>query len=355
MVSLAEDGSVTPPKSKQRSTINEVAERAGVAKTTVSHALSGKRPVAPETRERIFAAMRELQYSPSPIARRLAGSPSHTIALVLPLASPSISDVEVRFIAAIGEVVNRRGYTFLTLTSPQVDVDELRRIVYSGLVDGVVLMRIQVRDERVKLLKDADIPFVMIGRTRDNKDLTYVDLNGEAAIGLAIEYLLRLGHRSIGFICPDDLNFAFAYRIMKGYEKSCRQYELEPVTVAAEMAADAGYRATVILLEEHPETTAVIVWSDVVAVGVVSALRDKGYGIPEEISVISFDRSEHLHLASFDLTVIDTRPEVIGAQAANMLLDMLKNEPLVETQILLPPLLISGRSTAKRVATAALS
>ncbi len=342
---------MTSAKSKQRSTINEVAERAGVAKTTVSHALSGKRPVAPETRERIFAAMRELQYSPNPIARRLAGSPSHAVALVLPLGSPSISDVEVRFIAAIGDVINRRGYTFLTLTSPQVEVNELRQIVYSGLVDGVVLMRIQMRDERVKMLKDANVPFVMIGRTRDNKGLTYVDLNGEAAIGLALDYLLQLGHHSIGFICPEDLNFAFAYRIMRGYEKSCQEHELQPIIAPAGMAADGGYRAMVTLLSKHPDITAVIAFSDIVAVGAVSALRDKGYRVPEEMSVISFDRSEYLHLASFDLTVIDTRPEVIGAQAANMLLDMLKNEPLVETQILMPPLLISGNSTARRAAT----
>jgi DNA-binding LacI/PurR family transcriptional regulator len=343
---------VTPSKSKQRSTINEVAERAGVAKTTVSHALSGKRPVAPETRERIFAAMRELQYSPSPIARRLAGSPSHAIALVLPLASPSISNVEVRFIAAIGDVVNQRGYTFLTLTSPQVDVADLRQIVFSGLVDGAVLMRIQVRDERVKLLKEADIPFVMIGRTHDNKGLTYVDLNGEAAICQAVEYLLQLGHQVIGFVCPEDLSFAFAYRIMKGYEKCCSQRDLKPVAVAAGMAADAGYRATITLLNEHPDMTAMIVWSDVVAVGVISALRDKGCRIPEDISVISFDRSEHLHLASFDLTVIDTRPEVIGAQAANMLLDVLQGEAPPQPQILMPPLLISGKSTARRAVSA---
>ncbi len=293
--------------------------------------------------------MRDLQYSPSPIARRLAGSPAHAIALVLPLASPSISDVEVRFIAAIGEVINRHGYTFLTLTSPQVNVNDLRRIVYSGLVDGVVLMRIQVHDDRVKLLKDGNIPFVMIGRTRANKGLTYVDLNGEAAIGLALEYLLQLGHHSIGFISPEDLNFAFAHRMMRGYKDSCQQHGLPPISVPAGMSAEAGYQATSTLLDKYPATTAIIVWSDVVAVGVVSALRDKGHRIPEDISVISFDRSEHLHLASFDLTVIDTRPEVIGAQAANMLLDLVRNVPLPESQILMPPLLINGKSTARHV------
>jgi LacI family transcriptional regulator len=338
--------SVTPRKSKSRPTINEVAKRAGVAKTTVSHAISGKRPVAPATRERIFKAMGDLQYSPSPIARRLAGSPSHTIALVLPLASPTFADVEVRYIASIGAVVNQHGYTFLTLTAPQVNVDDLRQIVYSGLVDGVLLMRIQQKDERVKLLRETDIPFVLIGRTRDNKGLTLVDLNGEAAIGLAVDYLVELGHHSIGFICPEDLNFAFAYRIVKGFEKSCAKQQLPRIMSPAVWSADAGYRATLALIEQHPEVTAIIVWSEVVTVGAVSALRDIGRKVPDDISVISFDRSEHLHLASADLTVIDTRPEAVGGQAAQMLINLLEDKPLEREQILMPPLLITGKSTA---------
>jgi len=338
---------VTPRKTKPRPTINEVAKRAGVAKTTVSHAISGKRPVAAATRDRIFKAMHDLQYSPSPIARRLAGSPSHTIALVFPLASPTITDVEVRYIASIGAVVNQHGYTFLTLTAPQVNVDDLRQIVYSGLVDGVLLMRIQQKDERVKLLRETDIPFVLIGRTRDNKGLTYVDLNGEVAIGLAVDYLVELGHHAIGFICPDDLNFAFAYRIVKGFEKSCEKHQLPLIMSPAASSADAGYRATLALLDQHPEVTAIVVWSEVVTVGAVSALRDSGRKVPEEISVVSFDRSEHLHLASADLTAIDTRPEAVGGQAAQMLISLLEGHPLDHQQVLMSPLLISGKSAMR--------
>jgi DNA-binding LacI/PurR family transcriptional regulator len=338
---------VTSRKAKPRPTINEVAQRAGVAKTTVSHAISGKRPVAPATRERIFKAMDELQYSPSPIARRLAGSPSRAIALVLPLASSTFADVEVRYIASIGTVVNQHGYTFLTLTAPQVNVDNLSQIVYSGLVDGVLLMRIQQKDERVKLLREADVPFVMIGRTRDNKGLIYVDLNGEAAIGLAVDYLVELGHQAIGFISPEDLNFAFAQRIVKGFEQSCEQHQLPLIMSPASWSADAGYRATLALLDQHPEVTAIVVWSEVVAVGTISALRDMGRKVPEDISLISFDRSEHLHLASSDLTVIDTRPEAVGGQAAQMLIDLLEHKPLERRQILMPALLISGKSTTR--------
>ena len=342
---------MTPRKViKPRSTITEVAQRAGVAKTTVSHALSGKRPVAPDTRERIFKAMQELQYAPNPIARRLAGSPGHTIALVLPLASPTIADVEVRYIASIGAVVNQHGYTFLTLTAPQVNVDDLRQIVYSGLVDGVLLMRIQQKDERVKLLRETDIPFVMIGRTRGNDGLMYVDLNGEAAIGLAVDHLVELGHSQIGFICPDDLNFAFAHRIVKGFEKACQKHQLAVIMAPAAWSAEAGYQALGSLLEQYPDLSAVIAWSEVVTVGVLSALHDRGRKVPEDLSVISFDRSEHLHLASADVTAIDTRPEAVGAQAAQMLIHILKDEPVDHAHVLMPPLLIQGKSTEARPA-----
>jgi DNA-binding LacI/PurR family transcriptional regulator len=199
----------------------------------------------------------------------------------------------------------------------------------------------------VKLLRETDIPFVLIGRTRDNKGLTYVDLNGEAAIGLALDYLVELGHHAIGFICPEDLNFAFAHRIVKGFEKSCEKHQIPLVMSPAVWSADAGYRATLALLDQHPEVTAIVVWSEVVTVGAVSALRDSGRKVPEDISVISFDRSEHLHLASADLTVIDTRPEAVGGQAAQMLINLLENQPLEHEQILMPPLLISGKSTAR--------
>jgi DNA-binding LacI/PurR family transcriptional regulator len=333
-------------KTKQRSTMKEVAERAGVAKTTVSHAISGKRPVAPDTREKIFAAMRDLRFTPNPIARRLAGSANHAIALVFPLASQSLAAVELRYLNSIGEVVNRGDYTFLTLTSPRVRVDDLRKVLYSGMLDGVILMRINIDDDRVELLRESGVPFVMVGRTRNNDGLIYVDLDVEAAIDLAINQLLELGHQHIAFICSDDLSFGFAYRLMKGYEKSCRKHHLDQVTVPAGWSDDAGYRAMRSVMDEHPEVTGVICWSDVVAVGAISALRAAGRRIPQDMSLISFDRSEHLPLASSDLTIIDTRPEAIGAQAARMLLSLLNEERPQPDQVLVPPRLIGGRSTA---------
>jgi len=133
---------------KTQVTIQDVAKRTGVAKTTVSHALSGKRPVAPETRERIFATMRELNFRPNPIARRLAGGSGHAVALVYPLASPSLSAVELRFIYSIAEVVNRSEYTFITLSSPRIEIHDMQQMILSGMVEGIILTRIYMTDAR---------------------------------------------------------------------------------------------------------------------------------------------------------------------------------------------------------------
>jgi DNA-binding LacI/PurR family transcriptional regulator len=177
--------------------------------------------------------------------------------------------------------------------------------------------------------------------------LVYVDLDAEAAIDLAVNHLMELGHTQIAFICPDDLAFGFAYRLMKGYEKSCRKNHLAQITIPASWSDDAGYRAMRSLLDEHPSLTGAISWSDVVAVGAIGALHDAGRRIPQDMSLISFDRSEHLPLASSKLTIVDTRPELIGTQAARMLLSLLNEELPHPSQVLVPSRLISGHSTAR--------
>jgi len=330
---------------KARVTIQDVAERAGVTKTTVSHAISGKRPVARDTRERIFAAMRELNFRPNPIARRLAGEWSHSIALVYPLASPSLSAVELRFITSIADVVNRSQYSFLTLSSPHVGLNDLKQMIGSGLIDGIILMRIYMNDERVDWLKKENVPFVMIGRTIDNQGLVYVDLDSAAAIDMAVEHLAQLGHQRIVFIHPDDIEFGFAYRLLEGYRRTCAQRGLEALAEPAALSDEAGYRAMLALLSRHPDLTGVIVWSDVVTVGVIQALNERRRLIPDDVSLVSFDRSAQLQLASSDLTIVDTRAEEVGYTAARMLFDLMDGQTLEHPQVLVAPQLLASEST----------
>ena len=331
-----------------------MAKRAGVTKTTVSHAtlkgvpVSGKRPVAAETRERVLAAMRELNFRPNPIARRLAGGSGRAVALVYPLASPTLSAVELRFITSIADVVNRSDYTFLTLSSPRIEIDDLQQIVMSGLADGIILMRIYLDDPRVDLLVRENVPFVMVGRTADTRGLAYVDLDSTAAIDMALTHLAQFGHRRVAFIHPDDVEFGFAYRLLDGYRRACQAHGLDVLAEPAALSDEAGYRAISTLLERCPDLTGAIVWSDVVTVGVIRALNELNRLIPDDMSVVSFDRSAQLRLVSSDLTIVDTRAEEVGATAARMLLDMLDGRTLERRQALVAPQLLVGESTGPR-------
>ncbi len=330
---------------KRRVTIQDVAERAGVAKTTVSHAISGKRPVAPDTRDRVFAAVRELNFRPNPIARRLAGGSGRAVALVYPLASPSLSAVELRFINSIAEVVNRSEYTFLTWSSPHVELGDLQHMILSGLVDGIILMRINMVDARVDLLKREGVPFVLIGRTADNNGLAFVDLDSVAAMDMALDHLVRLGHQRIAFIHPDETDFGFSHRLVEGHRRACERRGLAILAEPAALSDEAGYRAMLALLKRHPELTAVVIWSDVVAVGAIRALQERNQMIPADISLISFDRSDQLRLVSSELTIIDTRAEDVGAGAARLLLDILDGHMPERRQVLVAPRMIVGQST----------
>lgn len=330
---------------KAQVTIQDVARRAGVAKTTVSHAISGKRPVAADTRERIFAAMRELNFKPNPLARRLAGGSGRSIALVYPLASPTLSAVELRFITSIAEVVNRSDYTFLTLSSPHVGVAELQQMVLSGIIDGIILMRIYLNDPRVELLAHEKVPFVMIGRTADTQGLSYVDLDSAVAIDMALSHLTKLGHTRIAFIHPDDQEFGFAHRLLEGHRRACERRALPMIAEPAALSDESGYRAIAALLNRQPDLTSVVIWSDVVATGVIRALNERNISIPNDISLISFDRSVQLQLASSDLTILDTRAEEVGMTAAHMLIDMLNGRTLEHHQVLVTPKLLAGEST----------
>ena len=334
------------PSKKGRVTIQDVAAHAGVAKATVSHAISGKRPVASQTRERIFAAMRELDFRPNLIARRLAGGASHTIALIYPLASATLSAVELRFISSIADVVNRTGYSFLALSSPHVELGALHSLIGCGLVDGVILMRIYLLDARMDLLKHENIPFVMIGRAAENHDVAFVDLDSAKAMEDVVDHLVQLGHRRIGFVCPDDQDFGFAFRLVQAYQQTCGKHGLPILAEPASMSDEAGYWAMCELLKRDAELTGVIVWSDVVTSGVMRTLNERQRAVPDDISVASFDRSAQLRLVSSDLTVIDTRAEEVGAQAASMLLDMLSGRTLEQQQVLIAPKLLLGESTA---------
>ena len=128
-------------------TISDVAAKAGVSKSTVSHALSGKRPISEKTRQRILKAVDELGYRPDPVARSLAAGARHQgIGFVFPLLVPEIDGLEVRFIAGASAVINAADYAFILLTHLDDGTQHIEQFAASGLAEGFILMQVQWND-----------------------------------------------------------------------------------------------------------------------------------------------------------------------------------------------------------------
>jgi DNA-binding LacI/PurR family transcriptional regulator len=329
----------------KRATISDVAAAAGVTKSTVSHALSGKRPVAPETRARIDRAIHDLGYQPHPVAQRLATGRSHTIGFLYPLYASEFSGLEMKFITGAATVINQADYVFALLTPPDRRGDNVATFMQRGLLDGVILMQVQLCDPRIEMLKRSGVPFVLIGRCLDNTGLTFIDLDIDLAITQCVEHLTALGHRHLAYLCLDDPDLGFAARANQAYAAACRRDDLPLVTPACDLTAESGAQVTAALLAERPETTALIVWNDLAAWGALQTLQGLGRRVPEDISLICFDLSTVANVVPLKPTVVDIRPREMAAEAARMLLAQLDAGEPAATQVLLEPKLIVGETT----------
>lgn len=176
--------------------IDEVARAAGVSISTVSYALSGKRPVSAATRTRIESAVEELGYRANAGARMLAGSRTQIFALSEPFRPDTFAPTHMALVLATSIAARRQDYDILLLTEEDA-ADGMRRVADSGLVDGILVLDVAPADRRVALARQLDIPSIFIGVPDDHHGLTCVDLDFEAAAALAVDRLVEAGHR-----CP---------------------------------------------------------------------------------------------------------------------------------------------------------
>lgn len=327
----------------KRPTIADVAARAGVSRSTVSYALSNKRPISVETRERVQEAIEELGFRPNAAAKRLASrEQSRNIGFVLPLVAPEMTGLEMKFIAGASSVINQADYTFTLLAHSDRSPENLLRFAQSGLVDGFILLEVYMHDERVELLRQEEIPFVLVGRCEDNSGLTYVDVDVRQGMESSFKHLTALGHNAIAYFFKDDDEYGFSVRALDEFFAACERYGTVPLTQPCDLSPEDGEVAMNSLLDRHPEITAAIVWSDIPTVGAVQAVQARGRQIPGEFSIICQQHSYISNLASFLPAVIDIRADEMAAQAAQFMIDLLEDQSIDQPQLLFSPKLILG-------------
>ena len=332
------------------STMLDVAKRANVALSTVSYALNNTRPVSDETRQRIFKAMEDLGYRPHAMARGLASKRSRIIALLFPNPERGLGITELEFVTHAADAARENGYNLVLWPSEMHDPEELRAFALQGLVDGVIVMEVRLNDERINLLREIDFPFSMIGRCADTTGLGYVDIDFERTMRDAVDYLAELGHKQIAFLNQSQSAFDSGYgpvvRSRVEFPKAIQAAGVEGISRFCRPAPQAGYEATKELLAECPELTAMITLNERAVPGIMRALADRDWHIPDDFSLIVIGSSARMaEMMTPPLTTSDIAVAKLSRLGVELLIQQLEAGEREPTQELIPCSLVLRGST----------
>jgi LacI family repressor for deo operon, udp, cdd, tsx, nupC, and nupG len=313
----------------RRPTIADVARRAGVSQAAVSLAVNGRPGVGEDTRARVIEAARELGWRPSASARALTEARTRAIGLVLE-RDPAHLEVDsffVRFLSGVERALAPADYALLLQLVPPGGAratGAYERLAAAGRVDGFLLTDVEVSDPRFAPLQAAGLPAVIAGRPVADAPFGWVETEHASGMTAAVEHLVALGHERIAFLGGLAAHEHVQSRLAC-WRSTLAAAGLEPGRVVhAEASGVAAERA----LDERP--TAVACTSDVLALALVAAARERGLAVPGDLSVTGFDDSALAALSSPPLTSVRVDYAEFGEAAAAALLAAIGGDPAPE-------------------------
>jgi DNA-binding LacI/PurR family transcriptional regulator len=332
-------------------TLADVATHAGVAQSTVSYVLSGKRTISQSTRRRVERSIRELGYRPHAGARALASRRTNVLALVTPLRPDLSTAVAMEFVISVVAAARGHAHDVLLLTNDE-GPEGLRRAAGTALVDGFVLMDVQLRDQRIPVLRDLGLPAVLIGAPNDTSGLTCVDLDFTGAGARCVDHLADLGHGAIAFIGPSDEAYrrgsGFAVRTLAGVtaQAAARHVDCDPLTCGGTREDVEAVLERV--LSAEPRVTGIVIHNETVLPMVLDALRAHGRGVPDDISVVAIAPDDIAEAARPAVSAVNVPAEEMGQRAVDLLMSKLAGNAELTTTLLAPRLLVRASSGAPR-------
>ncbi|MEU3186083.1 LacI family DNA-binding transcriptional regulator [Streptomyces sp. NPDC006923] len=276
-------------------TIRDVAQRAGVAPSTVSYVFNGSRSISEETRVRVQEAVDALGYHPRASARTLRSSRTHVIALALPRAAGLQHSVDGRFAIDVSDAANSLGYDLL-LTTSQDKAGGLRRVALSGLADAAVLMAVDMEDARIDVVRELAFPAALIGRPADEDALPWTDLDWEEAAVLAVRELAAAGHRDLVYLAPAESEVlgrrSYALRGIAGAHRGARATGTAVQVVHSVNDAAGLARRLHSLLADRAhhgagrQPTALVVQHPSAHHHILTSVAAAGLRVPEDLTVV---------------------------------------------------------------------
>jgi LacI family transcriptional regulator len=330
-----------------RVTLKDIADKSGFSITTVSRALAGYDDVNEQTRQSIVDLAVSMGYQPNLVARQLRHQRTNTIGMIIPANDQGFSDdFFSELMMGVGHAATLYGYDLLlsAQTTTENEMAAYRRLAGGRRVDGVVVARTRRDDPRIEYLKQQGFPFVVSGRNPlgQPSDFPYIDVDSQLGIKLMVRHLVELGHRHIGLLLPPP-EMAFTPYRLTGYHEGLAEAGLpyqESYILHGDLKRSGGYQATLQLLSTAPQLTAVVACNDLMALGAISAIQERGLRVGTDIAVSGFDDIPAAEYSTPPLTTIRQPIYEIGQRLFEMLMRIIQRHPLEETHILLEPALV---------------
>jgi LacI family transcriptional regulator len=333
-----------------RATLKDVAREAGVHPGTASRALNEETRalVNAETAQRVMAAAETLGYRPNPIARGLKTSRSYTVGVLIPdLTNPLFPPI----VRGIQDGLEEAAYTPL-IANTDNDLDRERadfEAMRARHVDGFITATARRDHGLLEDFAKAGLPVVLVNRRLEDGAISSVVGDDRTGVGLAVEHLVGLGHRRIAHLAgPQELSTGQLRK--EGFVEAMRAAGLEPdprlMLVATAFVESEGERLCNELLDRGLEATAIVAGNDLMALGCYDAFVERGVDCPSELSVVGFNDMPFAGWFNPPLTTVRIPHYEIGARAAELLLEQLRDPTVEPTQLQLDPELVVRESTA---------
>jgi LacI family transcriptional regulator len=310
-----------------RLNLREVAERAGVAMSSVSRVLSDHPDVSPRMRERVLAIVEELGYEPNLLAQSLrSGSTTSVGFVVRDISSPLFSEI----VLGAETELRRHGYSMLLTNSeglPELDTEHIR-LFRRRRVDGLLLsLADESHPTMLEELARLRVPYVLIDREIPSlADASAVLCDHAQGVREATEHLVRLGHKRIGLV-TSPLNTRPGREVRRGFEEGCGQHGVEGSVEVGPFTSTHGANAAGRLLDRNTPPTAIIAGSNQILPGVLQTLRARQLRVPDDLSLVTVDEVRLLEFIEPPIAVVSREPLEIGREAASLLLRLLQGGP----------------------------
>ncbi|MQY36994.1 Ribose operon repressor [Streptomyces sp. RB17] len=330
---------------RRQSTLDEVAERAGVSRSVASRVLNNAPHVSRAKREAVERAVQQLGYVRNPTARALATRQTGAAALVVAGEDPSIfadpffAQVIVGASAALEEADL---HLMLCLAASDRGRKRVEELLRSKGADGVMLMALRESDPLVRTAEEAEMPVVFGGRPVGAAPRWYVDVDNAGGAREATEYLLSRGRTHVATICG-RLDTEVGRARYRGYQDAMLAAGLTPYPPReGDFTEPGGAAAMAALLANHPEVTGVFAANDNMGAGALRALREAGRAVPADVAVVGFDDLTVARIADPPLTTVHQPITALGREMARMLVALINGQD--PTPLILPTRLVTRSS-----------